>query len=349
MRNNPYSPFPPQESITRREFVGRAAMGVIGLGAMATSRGLFAAESNPFAYDISALAKTDPKLIGYDELKRFSALPPFARHLEIGPNDTLFAAAGNSILALSAEGVRGLEIPLGASARCLAVAADGTIFAGLRDHVEVFDPKGKRLAVWETPGPKTWFTGLAVGVNDVFGADAGNRVVIRFDHSGKVKGRIGGRNPERNVPGFIIPSPYFNVKLHSDGLLRINNPGRHRMELYSFDGDFEGSWGKPGGGIESFCGCCNPVNFAMLPDGRIVTCEKGLPRVKVHGPTGILESVVAGPESFPENTKVGAGGHDTDASLSGLDVAVDSHGRVFILDLVTAEIHVMRRKENGKA
>ena len=335
------------EAMTRRDFVGRAALGMFGT--IAAGGRLFAAEGNPFAYDISALAKTDPKLIGYEELKRFHALPSAARHLEAGPNDTLFAAAGNSIFTLSAEGSRGLEISLSGPARCVAIAADGTIFAGLRDHIEVFNPKGKPLAVWETPGAKTWFTGLTVGENDVFAADAGNRLVLRFDRSGKLKGRIGAKNPERAVPGFVIPSPYFNVKIHQDGLLRVNNPGRHRMEIYTFDGDFEGSWGKPGGGIETFCGCCNPVNFAMLPDGRIVTCEKGLPRVKVHGTTGALESVVAGPESFPENVKVGAGGHETDASLSGLDVAVDSHGRIFILDLITSEIRVMRRKESGKA
>ncbi|MBM3243119.1 hypothetical protein FJZ31_43220, partial [Candidatus Poribacteria bacterium] len=44
--------------------------------------------------------------------------------------------------------------------------------------------------------------------------------------------------------------------------------------------------------IDGFCGCCNPVNFAMLPDGRFVTCEKGLPRVKIYDADGTFSGVV---------------------------------------------------------
>jgi len=139
------------------------------------------------------------------------------------------------------------------------------------------------------------------------------------------------------------------VKLHPDGLLRINNPGRHRVEAYSFDGDFEGSWGKPTAAIEGFCGCCNPINLAMLPDGRVVTCEKGLPRVKVYNAVGDFDSVVAGTDSFPENAKVGAGEAEAESALAGLDAAVDSKGRIYILDLVTGGVRVMQRKETGKA
>ena len=333
----------PSVPLTRRDFVSRVALGAAALGASAGARRLFA-EENPFAYHLGNLAKTDPKLIAYEEAKRFPALPVPARHIEIGPEDVLYAAAGNAILLIR-DGVRGLEIPLSGPARCVAVAKDGTIFAGLRDHLEVFDPKGKRVAVWDSPGPKTWFTGLAVDESNVFAADSGNRVVHRYDRSGKVVARLGEKNKERNVPGFVIPSPYLNVKLHRDGLLRVNNPGRHRIEIYTLEGDLEGSWGKPSWAIDGFCGCCNPINFAMLPDGRIATCEKGLPRVKIHSAEGVFESVVAGTESFPENAKVGAGEHESDSSLAGLDVAVDSQGQVAIFDLVTAEIRIMRHKE----
>ena len=326
--------------LSRRQFVNRVALGVAGV---AGGR-LFAAENNPFAYDVGRFSKTDPKQIGYEEVRRFPALPTPARRLEIGSAGTLYAAAGNSIFAMNAEGVRTLEISLGAPARCVAVAADGTIFAGLRDRILVFDAKGNRVAAWEQTAGKTWFTGLTVGANEVFAADAGNRIVLRYDRSGRLLGRIGEKNKEQGVPGFVVPSPYFNVKLHGDGLLRVNNPGRHRMELYTVKGDFEGSWGEPGPAIERFCGCCNPINFSMLSDGRVITCEKGLPRVKIYGANGAFETVVAGTESFPENAKVGSGQYDTDASLAGLDAAVDAQGQIYILDLVTAQIRVMRRK-----
>jgi hypothetical protein len=121
----------------------------------------------------------------------------------------------------------------------------------------------------------------------------------------------------------------------------VNNPGRHRMERYSVDGDYSGAWGVTSMGIEGFCGCCNPIGFALLPDGKYVTCEKGLPRVKVYNAHGEFESVVAGVETFAANAKACG---PSDCTAGGLDVAADAQGRIYILDLVTGDIRVMKRK-----
>ena len=164
---------------------------------------------------------------------------------------------------------------------------------------------------------------------------------VSFDKSGKLVRRIGEKDKERNLPGFIIPSPFFDVEFSRDGLLRVNNPGRHRMEFYTPDGDFEGSWGVTAMGITGFCGCCNPINFALLPDGKYVTCEKGLPRVKVYSATGEFESVVAGVETFSENARACG---PSDCTAGGLDATVDSQGRVYILDIVTGDVRVMEKK-----
>jgi hypothetical protein len=218
------------------------------------------------------------------------------------------------------------------------------VYVGLKDHVEIFDAKGRRKEPWNIPAAKTWFTGLAVAGNDVFAADAGNRVILRYDKSGKIIGRIGEKNPARNIPGLIAPSPFLDVEIAKDGLLRATNPGRHAVEAYTFTGDLEFSWGKPTMAIDGFCGCCNPVNLALLPDGRYVTCEKGLPRVKIYREKGEFECVVAGPESFPESLRTGAGLSKSDGSMAGLDAAVDSRGRIFVLDQLAGEIRVMARK-----
>jgi hypothetical protein len=129
-----------------------------------------------------------------------------------------------------------------------------------------------------------------------------------------------------------------------DGLLRVNNPGRHSVEVYTAKGDLDSSWGKATAAIEGFCGCCNPVGLALLPDGRYVTCEKGLPRVKIYSAQGVFQSVVAGPESFPENARAGAQHDGSDGLLGGLDAAVDSQGRIYVLDLVAEDVRVMRAK-----
>jgi hypothetical protein len=331
--------------VSRRGFVsGSTRAGLLGLAAWACGRGpAQAAEksSNPFAYDLQHLRKIDPTLLHYETVGMIRVPRAEARRVAIGPEDHLFVAAGNYVSVLDGAGSRLSEIALAAPARCLAVARDGMLYVGLKDHIEVFDSKGPRRAAWESPGGRTWFTGLAIGENDLFAADAGRRVVWRFDRVGKLLGRIGEKNKERNIPSFIVPSPFFDVELHRDGLLRVTNPGRHRVEAYTFDGDLELTWGKPSFAIDGFSGCCNPINLALLPDGRIVTCEKGLPRVKVYSVTGVLESVVAGPESFAENAKTC---DPSDCTTGGLDAAVDSQGRIYVLDLVTNEIRVMARK-----
>jgi hypothetical protein len=180
----------------------------------------------------------------------------------------------------------------------------------------------------------------------IFVADAGNRAVLKLDPSGKVLGRIGVKAAERNVPGLVVPSPYLDVKPGADGLLRVNNPGRHRVELYTADGDLEQAWGHPGNAIDCFCGCCNPIAVTPLPDGTCITCEKGLPRVKISAADGTLQAVVAGPESFPENARAGSQRDLSDGTLGGVDAAVDRDGRVCVLDLVAKNIHVFRRKES---
>jgi sugar lactone lactonase YvrE len=341
------------QSITRRRFLretaGGAGMLAVGSASFAASVGLARGASagkdaNPFAYDVDRLRKTDPKLIHYEQVGHFTSPGHDPRRIVIGPEDRVYIAAGNSVSVLDRDGTRINDIDLGTAARCVAVAGDGTIYAGTRDHVEVFDAKGKRLATWESPGKRTWFTGLAVGESDVFVADAGNRIVLRYDKSGKLAGRIGEKNKERKFPGIIMPSPYLDVKLAHDGLLRLNNTGLHRVEAYTASGELESSWGKPSGAIEGFCGCCNPIGLAMLPDGRCVTCEKGLPRVKVYSPEGVFESVVAGPETFPENAKATFVKGAEDCRLGGLDAAVDSQQRIYILDLVTKDVRVMQHK-----
>jgi hypothetical protein len=337
-----------EKGISRRGFLeatsraailaaGGAAVGRVGTSAQA-------AASNPFAYDVDHFAQTDPKLVAYELVTRFPTGVTEPRRISLGSDERVYVAGKNGLTVLDATGTRTLEIPLSSPARCVAVADDGTLYAGVRDHVEVFDRTGQALKAWESPGKKTWFTGLAVGESDVFVADSANRVILRYDRAGKLVARIGEKNKERNVPGLIVPSPYLDVALARDGLLRVNNPGRHRVEVYTTSGELEMSWGKPSAAIAGFCGCCNPISVTTLPEGGCVTCEKGLPRAKVYSAGGAFESVIAGPESFPENAKAGSGHGVSDGTMGGLHAAVSAQGRVFVLDLVTAQVLVMKKK-----
>jgi hypothetical protein len=101
----------------------------------------------------------------------------------------------------------------------------------------------------------------------------------------------------------------------------VVNPGLHRIEAYTFDGDLEFWWGKASTAIDGFSGCCNPVNFALMPDGGFVTSEKGLPRVKIYDIEGAFQSVVLGADVL-----------NTYGRGIALDVAADSQGRILLLD-----------------
>jgi hypothetical protein len=337
--------------ISRRRFISGTAstptilaLGGAGINALAQKA---RAAANPFAYDIERFGRTDPRLIRYEQVAGFPSGAAQPRRIKVGEDGRFYIAGSTGVIVIDANGSLVSKIALASPAQCIAVAAEGSVFVGLQDHIEVFDREGARQQTWEVPGKKTWLTAVALGESDLFAADSGNRVILRYDRSGKLVGRIGEKNKERNIPGFIVPSPYLDVVAGKDGLLRVNNPGRHRVELYTVEGDYELAWGKPSAGIEGFCGCCNPVALAMLPDGSCVTCEKGLPRVKVYSGQGAFESVVAGPETFPDHAGPGRIYDASDCTLGGLDAAVDKSGRVCVLDLVSSEVRIFKRKASS--
>ncbi len=286
-----------------------------------------------FIYDLKDLGKIDPNLILYKESAP-AIVTGFtnSRAIAVDSKGTIHIAGDKAIRKFAESGNLLGEIRLADMPRCLTIADDGKFYIAFKEHVEVYDGQGKRLATWQNLGNDAVLTGIAVSKNDVFVADAGNRIVHRFDKTGKLINRIGAKDKDRNIPGFFIPSPHFDLVVASDGLLRVVNPGNHRIEAYTFDGDLEFSWGKFSNvNINGFCGCCNPVNFAILADDSFVTVEKGLVRVKIYDQDGIFTGVVAGSKQL-----TGKAGRicniPAECQSRAFDVAVDAHERIFVLD-----------------
>ena len=309
---------------------------------------------DPYIYDLAELRKVDPKLITHDLTATLASPFDDARAIAVGPAGRIYLAADNAIHVLPADlAETGFDAPdrkvikAPGTPRCLAVDADGTIYAGIDDRVAVFSADETVKAHWPAEEADAALTSIAIDADNVFVADAHprHRVVLRYDKAGKLLGRIGRRDRERNIPGLVVPSRYLDVAIAPDGLLRVVNPGECRVETYTYGGDREASWGVAGSGIEQFTGCCNPVNITIGPEGRVITCEKGLRRVKLYDAGGEFLGVIAPPSAFATVAPKGR-------EVRELEAVVDRAGRVLVLDPYDAKIRVFTPKtaaaEGGK-
>lgn len=297
-----------------------------------------------FEYSIEQYKTIDPALIGYRQTAAFPTQMQKSRALAVGPEDRIFVAGDRAIHVFTPDGSLESKIPLGAAPQCLAVAGPehdppGQIYVGMDRHVEVLDPRGEPVDTWEALGGPALLTAVAVAPEDVFVADAGNRVVVRYNTSGEVIGRIGAADGSGSGPRFVIPSPFFDAAIDHDGLLRVVNPGALRIEAFTFAGNLERFWGEAAADVDGFFGCCNPAHFAILSDGRFVTAEKGLLRVKVYSPDGQFECAVA---DHAQLDSPGAAGNEGrfDNEHKAVDVAVDGRDRVLVLDLTASTVRI---------
>ena len=82
-------------------------------------------------------------------------------------------------------------------------------------------------------------------------------------------------------------------------------------------------------------GCCNPTHVAFTQDGRLITAEKGLVRIKVYDVTdGEYQELVAGSSLFPREQSL-------------RDIAVDARDRVLVIDPRTDAIRIFQLEETS--
>ena len=286
---------------------------------------------NPFEYNIEYFKQYDPALNQYEEIKQIPITLQKLKGIAIGPNDDIYISAYQVYLVFDPEGNVVDTVNFGQPALCLSVDNNGDVYLGVTDHIQIYDKKGVQKSKWSSPKDNSLFTSIAVTSENVYVADAGNFVVWQYDKEGGLTRSIGVKDDKKDIPGFIIPSPYFDLAVDPDGFLWVANPGRLSMENYTSEGDLRSSWGKAGMGIDEFCGCCNPSHISILDDGSFVTSEKGIARVKVSNRLGNVVSVVAGPDQFTEGTV-------------GLDLAVDSKNRIYVLDPSRNMVRIFEKK-----
>jgi hypothetical protein len=286
---------------------------------------------NPYAFNLDSIRAGDTSLVVYKEVKSLKTSLDEIHGLALDASGNIFVAGNGGVEILAQGRTSGKVLKIGGNSLCIALSDKGIMYLGMDDHLELWSQEGKKLAEWETFGPESVITSIALSGTSVFVADAGQKVVYHCDNSGKLLNKIGLKDPATGVPGFIIPSPYFDLAISSDGYLWIANPGRHQLEKYDFEGKLLKTWGKATMSMEGFCGCCNPSHFAFIYDSLFVTSEKAIERIKIYNADGSFRSVVAVPDQFDEGTK-------------GLDLAIDKDNRILVLDPVKNLIRIFEPK-----
>lgn len=305
---------------------------ILYFGFQAISDNADRGRSDRFEYNLEKFENEDSVEVRYSEIKGIDINYENYFGITIDENDRLYVSVDEKIVVFDKNKKQDQEIKLSESAYCLEADKNGKVYVGMANHIEVFTTEDKKLTQWKLLGSEAIITSIAVSDKYVYAADAGNLVVWQFDKSGNITGEIGRKNEKKDIPGFIIPSPYFDVDIDPEGFLWAANTGRHSFENYVEDGSIRTSWGIASMRVEGFSGCCNPSHFVILSDGSFITSEKGLVRIKEYDHHGRLVSVIAGTKEFEEGTV-------------DLDLAIDSQEQIYTLDQSRKAIRIFRKNK----
>lgn len=285
---------------------------------------------NPFAYNVDEFKSVDPELIHYKETKNFRIGfdEPVAITIQ---KEKIYVAGDNRLKVIGLSGNLLAEFALNGKPQAVEILGEKIVVAA-ENRVMVYDEAGNVLNEWEPLGENSLITAIAGTQGNVFVADAGNRRVIRFSEEGELLGEFDGKAEEGELNGFIIPSPCFDLDVNDENELWVVNPGLHALENYTAEGNLRAHWKNTGMRPEGFSGCCNPSHFTFLDDGRFVTSEKGLVRIKTYKRSGEFEGVVAEPAKFADEGRAP-------------DVAADSQNNIYALDFDKKVIRVFEPKK----
>ncbi len=289
--------------------------------------------------DIENLKEIDTTLIKYKELNPISCANKEITGLAISSKGILFACYSNGVDVFDSVGKALYSFSLKSPATSICFGKNNELILGLTDHVEMYSVTGRLLNSWVKINEQQYITSIACNDENVFVADAENKIIYKYDFDGKYISSIGKKDSTKNCKGFILPSMYFDVKVDREGQLWAANTGRHQLENYADNGDLRTSWGFASALIEGFVGCCNPIHFAILENGFFVTYEKGLNRIKVYNQAGEFNGVVAGSSHLE---KCNTNSCSSKAIVN--DLAIGPNNTIYIADAFSNAIRIFIEK-----
>lgn len=282
--------------------------------------------SNPYEYKIEELRSIDPAELCYQKAGQFLPGIKNAKAIALDGVDRIYIAGEDQVAIFDADQNALFAFPIPGQALCMAIDEEDRIYLGSKNRILVYDTSGTLQHSWNVAGKEAWLSSIALDGESIFVADAGNKIVYHFNTKGDLINRIGEKDAEGGFPGFVIPSPHFDLAIGREGQLWVVNPGKHEFLAFNKEGALFSSWAKTSMQNDGFSGCCNPGNIALLGNGSFVTSEKGIERVKIHLPNGDYQCMVAGPDNF-------------EAGTDHLDLIVNSNDRIFVLDAKSGMVH----------
>ncbi len=286
---------------------------------------------NAFVYSVDAYATVADSLISYQEVKQIHLKQGRPMAIEYAKG-LLYILIDNTLQIIDKKGIVVSQYTLSETPYCLTVVDDVGIVVAFEQTLGLYGFDGKVIRRSNVTFEEARFTALDADKERLYVADAAGKRVLVFDHALRFMRAFEGESGVSDQHGFIVPSLHFDLCVNSDDELWVVNPGLHALQNYTAEGRLRGYWSKTSFTIEGFSGCCNPFHIAFLTDGRLVTSEKGLVRIKVHQPSGVFESVVAPPAVFGTGKRAP-------------DITVDEANTVIALDFDGAVIRYFTPKQ----
>lgn len=257
--------------------------------------------------------------IGYTMFSSFPVELGTPRSVSITP-DGEFLIGGDSFLALYSFSGELLEtVSLSKEPHYAIIPGEGEVLSGniivvFKNSIEILSKNFEHIDTFKPFHEDAYISSLSLDGENLYLADAKNRLVYVLNSDGELIHRIGEKikdvvskieetessdeetEYQSGFYGLEVPSrPVLSVLYDkNDDKLRVSNPGRHRIETFTREGHWvPPPWGLHTNNFEGFSGCCNPAAIALLSDGSIVTEENHIRRIKVYSSDGELQAVVA--------------------------------------------------------
>ena len=238
--------------------------------------------------------------------------------------DKVFVACAGKVSVFDSYGKTLNHFEIKNAVRDIIVDDEG-VFLLYPASISVYSHQGTLLREWEACSELSDYCSFTVASGFLYATDAENKNICQYTTEGGFVRFINSPNK------FVVPSYTFGIE-HVDGVLFCSNPGRHQVEKYSLEGEYLGSFGKPGTVPGYFTGCCNPVYLSYTINGDIITSEKGDPRISCYGADGKFKNILLDKEML--------GGGNTAYDIKVKDDKIFVGGKkmvsVFLYDKVLA-------------